>query len=284
MTQPAPLTSPTKPPSILTLSSAAMINRLIVGTVLVNLFVLAFGGLSIYQSRLLTEQHLAITTQNLARVINENIDGDIDKIDVALLSVQDEVRRQMAGGGLDAQRLNAFMADHQDHQPAILSLRATDVQGVARYGRGVPAVGAPKNADREYFIRARDESASALIVTKPVFTRTDKKWAIVLARRLNQPDGTFAGVVYANVALAHLSRLFAEINVGPHGVIVLRDRDLGAGAHRGSPGVQTVAGGLSGRAGSITGAESASGRTPDLANPRPGSPRSADGRSPRKIG
>jgi len=55
-------------------------------------------------------------------------------------------------------RRGFFLYQQQEHQPDILSLRATDAEGVVRYGRGVPSEGGPKNSDREYFIRARDES------------------------------------------------------------------------------------------------------------------------------
>lgn len=203
-----------------------MVKRLAVGVLLINLFVFSLAGLSIYQSRLQYQEQAEITTQNLSRVLEENIDGAINQIDIALLSVQDEVRRQIAGGGIDAKALTVFIAKQQDHQPKILSLRATDAEAVVRYGRGVPSMGGPKNSDREYFIRARDEAQPGLIVTKPVFTRLDKKWAVVLARRLSKPDGSFAGVVYVNVALEHLSKTFSGINVGQHGSVALRDRDL----------------------------------------------------------
>jgi PAS domain S-box-containing protein len=201
--------------------------RLVAGTLLVNLLAFALAGLSIHQSRLQYQERAELTTQNLARVLEENIAGDIDKIDITLLSVRDEVNRQFASGGLNAQTLNTFLAQQQNHQPEIISLRIANAEGVVKYGRGVSASGGPKNSDREYFIRARDELPAGLIVTKPVFARIDKKWVVVLARRLNRPDSSFAGVVYVNIALAHLSRNFAKIAVGEHGIISLLGGDMG---------------------------------------------------------
>jgi PAS domain S-box-containing protein len=224
MTPPTPLTSQPSGPMP---SSNAMLKRLVTGTMLINFFLFSLAGLSIYQSRQQHEERAEITTQNLARVLDENIDGAIKKIDIALLSVQDEVKRQIAGGGIDAKTLNAFLAQQQDHQPEILSLRATDEKGIVKYGRGVPTTGGPNNSDREYYLRARDEAQPGLIVAKPFIARIDKKWVIVFARRLNKPDGSFAGVVYAPVELAHLSKTFSEIDVGPRGIITLRDSELG---------------------------------------------------------
>jgi diguanylate cyclase (GGDEF)-like protein/PAS domain S-box-containing protein len=204
-----------------------MIKRLVVGTLLINLFFFALAAWSIYQSQCQYQERAEITTQNLVRVLEEDINGDIDKIDIALLSVKDEVRRHIAAGGIDAKALNLFLAQLQEHQPEALSLRATDAEGVARYGVGVSPQGGPNNSDREYFIRSRDESPPGLIMTKPMLTRLDKKWAIVLARRLSKPDGSFAGVVYVNVTLEYFNKIFSKINVGQHGSVTLRDKDLG---------------------------------------------------------
>lgn len=200
--------------------------KLAASVLLINFFVIGLAGLSIYQSRIRYDELAANTTLNLAHVLHENIDGIINKVDVTLLTVQDEGRKQIAAGGIDPKALTDFLAEQQGHQTGILSLRATDAQGVVRYGLGVPSSGGPNNSDREYFIRARDESPPGLITTKPVFARIDKKWAIVLARRLSQPDGSFAGVVYVNLALEHLTKTFSVLKIGPHGAVTLRDKEL----------------------------------------------------------
>ena len=49
---------------------------------------------------------------------------------------------------------------------------------------------------------------------------------MTLARRLNRPDGSFAGVVFAGVSSAHFRNLFAAIDLGVHGAISLRTTNL----------------------------------------------------------
>ena len=56
--------------------------------------------------------------------------------------------------------------------------------------------------------------------------RVSKKWSIILARRFNQPDGSFAGLVYGTIALEHFLTIFSSLDVGKHGVITLRDEEL----------------------------------------------------------
>ena len=48
----------------------------------------------------------------------------------------------------------------------------------------------------------------------------------MLARRLNQPNGDFAGVIYAPIELAYFTNLFGALNIGAQGAISLRDGEL----------------------------------------------------------
>ena len=52
------------------------------------------------------------------------------------------------------------------------------------------------------------------------------KWVLIIARRLNRPDGSFAGVAYAPLTLEYLSTLFSKLDVGTNGVVSLRDAEM----------------------------------------------------------
>jgi PAS domain-containing protein len=81
-------------------------------------------------------------------------------------------------------------------------------------------------ASRDFFIRQRDHHDAGLVVSKAIVSRTTGKWQIALTRRLNQPDGSFAGMAVALIELDKITAKFATLNIGPHGFIVLRDLDL----------------------------------------------------------
>jgi signal transduction histidine kinase len=53
------------------------------------------------------------------------------------------------------------------------------------------------------------------------------QWSITLSRRISTSDGRFAGVVFGVIFLEHFKEMFARIDLGPNGVINLRDLDLG---------------------------------------------------------
>ena len=205
------------PPS----SSAAFFRRLLAGILLVNLFVVALATLWLSHARQQDLDNAGVATRNLSKVLEQNIAGTVKRIDLALLTMTDE----FAVRGADARLLDRLLAQQLSRLPELESLRIADAQGFVRYGPGAaPGVNV---ADRDYFIAARDATQAGLVISKPVFARISKKWAIVFARRLSRPDGSFAGVVYANLALEHLTRTFSAIDVGTRGAVTLRDGELG---------------------------------------------------------
>ncbi len=206
--------------------SAASGGWIVAGVSLINLFVVGVLAFSLYQSYAEYEDHAAVTAQNFSRLLAEGIGGDIDKIDLALLGAADEIERQLAGGGIDRQALNAFLARQQRRLPEIFSLRATDAMGIVSHGQGVDPAARQNNSDREYFVRQRDNPHAGLVIAKPVFTRIDKKWAVPISRSIHLPDGSFGGVVYVNLGLDYLTKTFSMIDVGRRGSISVRDAQM----------------------------------------------------------
>lgn len=206
-------------------SATSFVRWMVTGVALINLFVFGVMASSLYQSFGEAEERAEVTAQNLSQLLALDIGGDIDKVDVALLAAADEIERQAAGGGIDRQVLNAFLARQQGRLAEVLSLRATDARGIASYGLGVDPAARMNNSDREYFIRQRDNPKAGMVIAKPVFTRIDKQWAIPMSRPVHLADGSFGGVVYVNVALDYLTKTFSAIDVGQHGSISLRDAE-----------------------------------------------------------
>jgi two-component system, cell cycle sensor histidine kinase and response regulator CckA len=194
---------------------------------LINLPVILLVGLSLRSSRLQYERQASTIAQSLAQILDKNIAGEIDKIGMVLLTVADEFEAMTGKGGIDDRRLNAFLARYKARLPMIESLRIADKRGLVRYGPGVASPSGISIGNREHFIGPRDNPKAGLYICPPVFAQISRKWALPLSRRLNGPDGTFAGVVYANVEIARFADIFSVIDVGRHGGISLRDDKMG---------------------------------------------------------
>jgi hypothetical protein len=88
-------------------------------------------------------------------------------------------------------------------------------------------------ADRAYFLRLKNDPDAGLVFSKPLMGRVRPVWSIMLARRLNRPDGSFGGMVYGSIELEKLSASFALPTIGREGAIALRDSDLSLIVRRG---------------------------------------------------
>lgn len=206
--------------------STSFVSWIVASVTLINLFVFGVVALSLYQSFGEIEENAELSAQNLARMLAQDVGGDIDKINVTLLSATDEMERQIAAGGIDRTALNAFLARLQRRVPEIISMRATDVHGFVSYGTGINLAARQNNSDREYFFRQRDNRKAGLVISKPVLARIDKQWVVPMSQAFHLPDGSFGGVVYVNVALSYLTKTFSAIDVGRHGSVSLRDAQM----------------------------------------------------------
>lgn len=164
------------------------------------------------------EQRGRDAAENLARSLSQAIESELDRVDMVLRAVVLEHARS----GADRARLPSIIEQQHSLIEELDSLHATDSAGVLRFGRGVNPALDLDISDRSHFVQARDTPAPLLLVGGPQQTRISKKWAIVLARRLNRPDGGFDGMVYANVAVERFQNLFATVNLGSQGAVTLR--------------------------------------------------------------
>ena len=194
---------------------------------LVDLSVVSLALLSLHQSRLQYGERVAVQTQNLSQALEYSIAGIIEKSDLALLSVIDEIQRQWALGPLDRAALNSFIALQKGRLPDFDSIRMADRRGEVLYGTGVEPGAGIGVADRDYFLRLREDPKTGLVIAKPVIGRISDKWVLIVARRLTDSSGSFAGVVYGAIPLTRILRILAVMDVGHSGGISLRDREMG---------------------------------------------------------
>src|SRR5215213_7747037 len=176
-------------------SSAQFVRQLWWGTLSLNLIVAALASLWLHQSYGQYQHRALVTTQNLARALEQELSATFDKVDLAVLSTKDEVERQLASGMIHGTALNAHVAAQLARQPDLDSIRVTNAQGDVVYGTGV-AANAPVNAaHRGFFNRLRNSASDELVVSMPIVGQISGKWSIAFARRINDRKGHFAGVV-----------------------------------------------------------------------------------------
>jgi diguanylate cyclase (GGDEF)-like protein len=77
------------------------------------------------------------------------------------------------------------------------------------------------NSDREYFQYHLKNPGRGVHVGKPVRSRSTGAWVLPISRRLDNPDGSFAGVALGTILIEYFSKLYESFDVGRAGVILL---------------------------------------------------------------
>jgi diguanylate cyclase (GGDEF)-like protein/PAS domain S-box-containing protein len=121
--------------------------------------------------------------------------------------------------------LRALLKSMLENMPEVAAIHIADSMGNHIYSSldRVPHVNI---ADRSHFIIHKDNSEAGLVISPPLISRTFNKWTIVLTRRLNFEDGSFAGVAVVILNLEHFQKLYRTLNLGSHGVVALYDKEF----------------------------------------------------------
>lgn len=197
--------------------------------VVISILVISLTVAALMMEKQRQQERARVATQNIVNLFDQHLSDIFDKVDVILHAISHHYQGQSSNASLST--LNVYLEHQQAQLPELLNLRITDQNGVVRFGQGVAATDPVSLADRDFFIRARDSSADVVIVSGPVFAQMAQQWVIVFARRLNNADGSFAGVAYANIATTHFDRMFSAVMLGAQGAATIRTTDL-AMVHR----------------------------------------------------
>ncbi|AHY54915.1 diguanylate cyclase domain-containing protein [Bradyrhizobium japonicum] len=73
------------------------------------------------------------------------------------------------------------------------------------------------NSDREYFRQHRDSTAKDTLIGRPIKSRAGGQWIITASRRINRPDGSFAGVALLTIDVAYFAKFYERFDVGSNG-------------------------------------------------------------------
>ena len=204
-------------------SSKRFLLRLVAIVAVLNAIVIALALLALHKSRVRYEERALTAATNIAVFQERDLASTVEQVDLVLQTIADEVLEAGSGG----QSLDAFILRQGARLPALHGLRITNARGDVTHGLGMVKGSHANLADRPYFTRLARDPNAGIVISKPLVSRVSGEWEIVLARRLDGRDGRFDGVVYATIPLQYFIDKFAAIDLGAHGVIALRDAQLG---------------------------------------------------------
>lgn len=191
----------------------------------------ALMGVSLFQERNQRIDHARIETENISLVLEAHALATVQKIDLILKDVQGHIRPEdmciSQCDNFDGTALHTLLKEKAEgiHKTAVIDMAGiyiSNVNGDCIHS----SLDAPSTfniADRDYFQIHRDNLAAGLLISAPQISRSFGTWKISFTRRINFPNGDFAGVINVSVELSSFEKFYAALNLGEHGAILLRD-------------------------------------------------------------
>ena len=193
----------------------------VVLAVLANLLILASALVAFSGTRTYYHRQAEVWTQNIAKLLEVSVIDKFDDVDAVLSLLVHECG---SGGHGDRNRLSSVMAFQKSRLASITTLLIADRDGLVTCGDGVtPSINV---SDRDYFRALRDDPRTVVSASPLLRGRVSGSWEVFLARRISNPDGSFAGAAVAGVDIRYFDQLFSRLEVGPRGAIGIRDREF----------------------------------------------------------
>lgn len=197
------------------------------GVLIVNLVVGGLATLGLRQNLNQKEEDIAVTSTNLSQILEQDIEDSIDKIDLTLRSVVDEYKREHDNQTFNWRSLNDYTFVLMARQPKLDFLRVSDEHGTIFLGPDDSPGGETGMTDRDLLYRLREDPTIGMLIAKPFIDQIHGQKMLMFARRLDETDGSFGGIVLAGIALDRITQVFSRLDIGRNGAVTLRDLDLG---------------------------------------------------------
>lgn len=180
---------------------------------LVCVTILALSGWREWSTRDVKLKNTEIEMANLAQSLVQHAD---DTFELAGGMLSGLVHRlELDGAGPEAiMRLQTFIG--------LLKPQLGRVRGLFVYeetGRWLATTEAVNlkglnNSDRDYFRHHAGSDDRAMLIGRPVKSRSGGQWIITASKRFDHPDGSFAGVALATIDVAYFLKFFDKFNIG----------------------------------------------------------------------
>ena len=154
--------------------------------------------------------------QNLAHSLAEHAAHAIQSADVAMAGMVDLLRYRDP----IPERFNRYLAETVGSLPQMREIGVLDANGKWLYS-SLPQTPLHNNSDRRYFTYHRETPGSALRINEPLQSRLTGRSTIILSKRIDKQDGSFAGVLAAAIDSDYFNQFYRTFQLGPDGSISL---------------------------------------------------------------
>lgn len=191
------------------------------GAVTLALLISLLGAAALFQMRsdiLASEKEAGA---NLALTLERSISRTLQVHDLAISGVLTSVQ-DAAVMSLPPNLRQRALFDDAIHAEDMGSLFASDAQGNVLFDSQQWPPRSLNIADRDYFQAQHRDAQVGLYVSRPFQGRLEPNDKfLALSRRLESPDGRFAGVISGSLRLSYFRKLFNGVSLGVGGTVTL---------------------------------------------------------------
>lgn len=161
-----------------------------------------------------------VTVSNLSRSLTQHADDTVGEAQTILADIVERVHNDGVSGG-QHERMHLLLKQTTATLDQLHGLFIYDANG--RWVVTSNDVDPPSanNADREYFVWHRSHPGPAVHIGAVITSRSTGELIIPVSRRMDNPDGSFAGVVLATLKLDYFKKFYDGFDLDEHGAIVL---------------------------------------------------------------
>jgi len=200
----------------------------VISAVIAILIILVFNAILLWQKSNQVERNAEIDTENASLMLAKSISGIFDTADALLQAVEFQYTDDRALNIFNAQRFNEYLMRALDWAPGFDNIGLIDAKGFYRFGKDSDTL--LDLSDRAFFKTLRDRPAGSgsgpMIFSEPIYTRITQQWALIMARRVEEPGGGFGGVVIVRWNLDQVTELLASVEMGPRATLALWSSDM----------------------------------------------------------
>lgn len=185
----------------------------------VMIIAMLWGGIFIkyFQDVQLDRREAVRTSENFARIFEENVLRSIGEMDKSLLYLRRSIEHRRA-----TESFHAIVSTEDILSEIIVQVAIIDADGIMRASNAGPQPAPPTDlSDREHYRVHRDSKLDRLFISKPLVGRVSNRWSVQFTRPFFNADHGFAGVVVASLDPAHLTNFYNTIDFGASASIAL---------------------------------------------------------------
>ncbi len=153
---------------------------------------------------------------NLARAFAEQVTASLRGIDLSLIALREQWRRDPSEFHDAVQRQQNYFVRDVSFQVAVIK-----GDGQLVYSSLDPEAKPVFLNDREHFQVHQASGADQLFISRPTLGRVSGRWSIQFTRPIRDKANRFLGVIVMSVAPEYFSRFYDSINLGWDGTVTL---------------------------------------------------------------